>query len=430
VTGTGSGPRPDVEAKTTARGRRKLGVGLALFGAAFAVYLTTFSLAGEPFQSRWVYGADTSKPGLRLLEDPDTRALYHLRRRPLFVVVSAPVYEFGRAIFGGLPKTTGRNLALAFGPALAGALAVVVAWSVMRRVCGGSGLAAPALLLYAASGSTWFFASYPDSYAAAALAVNLFLLGLLRWPVGAIRAPALANALAALVSPPLLLLSVIPGLRYLRQGTAGLSRSARYAGAIALLYFLPVLLIGGLTTSGFKPARMGFLYRQLVNTANRPRNADVRADPATWAAVVANHALYATVTPIPNLGPDSNIRIDTHYPATAILESGAAYALVAWPFLALLVAGMALALGRPPPTLPFCRELLAFLAAYLALIGWVNPSEPFLYTAPLVLPLLVVPVAVFAQGPLRPGARAVAWVMAVGAAAINVRLVLFLRTLL
>ena len=431
MTETGGVLRSSADASHAGRSRRGVAIDIALFGVAFAVYLTAFSLTGEPFPKHWVYSTDTTEAGLRIFEDPDRWALYHLKRRPLFVVLSAPVFELGRGIFGGLDAPTGRNLALALGPALAGALAVVVAWRVLRRVCGDSGLAAPALLLYATAGSTLFFSGFPESYAAAALAVNLFLLGLLHWPAEAVVRPAIANALAALVSPPLVLLAVVPGVRYLRPGSrSGFGRVARYAGIVVALYFVPAVLLGGVTPFGFKPSRMGYLQKELHKSVEAERNRGLRSEPAAWAALVANHALYAIVSPPPEITPESHIEVDTHYRAGAIVRAGASYQIVAWPILAIVLCGLVAALRHPPPTLPFARELAVFLIAYLGLIGWANLSEPFLYTMPFLLPLLLLALAPLAQKTRTHGLQAFAWLLAAGSAAANLRLVLLLRTML
>ena len=411
--------------------KRNAATAVTIFVGAFAVYQASLSFCGKVLPTWWVFGADNYHWAFVDLAEGHRMTLYMVKKHVLFWVIEAPLYDLGRLVYGAVDGPAGTNLARHFPGAVVGAANVCTAWLLLRRVAGHAGLAAPFLLLYAASGSVWMFSSFPESYVLTALTTNLFLLSLLRPGPVPVALPALTNALAGLAAPQQILLAVVPGLLYLREGAR---RAWRRIGVYALIlvaaFGVPWLAANSITKDGLDPAAWRWGWFAFLRVLRNDPNLEARAHMGNaFLDVVTNHVLYATATPPLDPYPWQIPNDIQHPPWSAVFGAPLSYALVALALLALVLPGIGRALRQPPPTLPFARPLFLYLMIYLVFFTLVNPMDAYLPTAPFLLPWLSLASAGWSQAGAGTRVRAAAWVVAVACAATNAVFMLSLNQL-
>lgn len=344
--------------------------------AAFVLFQALLPLtAARPYPDFWHFGADSYRISFEKLGH-HPMAKYQTSKHPVYIVVAAPLYHAARAVYRRVaPEPLAENLALTFPVALLGALNTVVALLLFRGVGFALGPALLLVLLYAGSAAIVVFSTFPDSYICTTLLTNLFLLAWLHdrdlehWVL-----LAALTALAGFAAPQQMLLVLVPVAAMLAGGRsrADVVRVARYVATAVVLFAGPYFAQLAVFMSGDVTAFVNHETTRWSSLANL-------LDPRLWAAVLV---VFVSVSLMASV-PAAALEVVT-------LAELAAHAGVWLGGAGVLAYG---ALGRvwggrlTRRAREMCLGLVAFLAAYLAFFVWWTPTEAFIYSAPLVMPL-------------------------------------------
>lgn len=344
--------------------------------AAFLSYQALLPLsASRPYPDFWHFGADSYRIAVEKL-GRHPMAKYQTGKHPLYVVIAAPLYHAARAVYSRIaPEHLAENLALTFPVAVLGAVNAGVALVLFQTIGFTAGPALLVLLLYTGSGAIVVFSSFPDSYICTTLFTNLALLVWLRdrdlrhWPL-----LAAATAFAGFAAPQQMLLTLVPVGALLAGGRSRehVVRVAKYAVVATAVFAIPYFAQLAVFTSGQVGGFVGYEATRWASVGNL---IDVRL----WAAVLTVFMSLALVIAAPASALE----------AVTLTELSA--------HLGVWVSGAGVvaygAVGRwwcsrmPGGTREMCLGLASFVFAYLAFFVWWAPTEAFIYSAPIVMPL-------------------------------------------
>lgn len=351
-----------------------------ILAAAFLLYQALLPLSHtRPYPDFWHFGADSHRISFEQPGGPHDMARYQGSKHPLFVVIGAPLHRVARAVYRRVvPEPLAENLALTFPVAVLGALNAGVALLLFRAAGFALGPALLLVALYAGSAAIVVFSAFPDSYICTTFFTNLFLLAWLRdrdlehW-----RLLALLTALAGLAAPQQMLLTLVPIAALHAGGRLPVyaARAAKYGLTAVVLFALPFAAQLAIAMSGDVAGFVG-------HEATRWSSLDNLVDVQRWAAVLLVFMNIALVLSVPAE------TLETVELAGLIEHAGM------WLNGVVVLTYGAIGrvwCGRPAGhAREMCLSLVAFFAVYVAFFVWWTPTEAFIYSAPLVMPLWLV----------------------------------------
>jgi len=383
-----------------------------LFGSFFCLYTVSLPVFADGFVSSLIFGSDDM-----LAAYQGGRGRNLMDKHPLFIIVSGLYWAAGR-LFSWAPAELAQNLRMVFPVALLGAIAVCVAYRVFLRSGANNEQAVSFAVLYGISGTTWLFSSFPETYILTALCTNVFLWFILQTPkervARYINRAAILNAVACLASPQQVLLSIAPFVRWLTEGQ-GLStlirKCVRYAAAMLVLYFIPYEIYLKAVGKGW---RFGPVYLHVYGQLKH------LLEVRTIVVVAANFLLYSVVPPAvtPRSFTDPTFSILRLFSPEWIVVS---ILFLGWCFYSL--RGL-----RGSSAIKPAAAMAAFVCSYILFFVYFNPSEAYLYTAPALLPWLLLLQAGFCSrwNRFRRGAL---WVMIVAIVINNAQFRIYLQSI-
>jgi hypothetical protein len=379
-------------------------VAMAVVAAAFVVYQALLPLTtARHYPDFWHFGADSYRISVEKL-GRHPMAKYQTGKHPLYVVIAAPLYHAGRAVYSRVaPEPLAENLALTFPVAVLGAANAGVALLLFRCVGFAIGPALLLLLLYAGSAAIVVFSTFPDSYICTTLFTNLFLLAWLHdrelehWLLLAV-----ATALAGFAAPQQMLPTLVPAAALLAGGRSrgDVAPVLKYAAAAVAFFAGPYVAQLAVFTSGDVAGFVDHETSKWSSLANL-LNAQL------WASVLVVFVGVALMVSVPATALEAVTlaELATHAGVWLSFAGVLAYGTIGHVWCRRL-AGHAREM---------CLGLVAFLAAYLAFFVWWTPTEAFIYSAPFLMPLWLLLHAPWVDMQHRAG-----WRAAVAAAALAV----------
>jgi hypothetical protein len=377
--------------------------------AAFVLYQALLPLTtAQPYPDFWHFGADSYRISVEKM-GRHPMAKYQTSKHPLYIAIATPLYHAARVAYRQVaPEPLAENLALTFPVAVLGALNAGVALLLFRCVGFALGPALLVLLLYAGSAAIVVFSTFPDSYICTTLFTNLFLLAWLHdrdlehWLLLAV-----VTALAGFAAPQQMLLTLVPVAALLAGGRsrAHVARVATYVVVAVLLFSGPYLAQLAVLMSGDVT---GFVNHETTRWSSLWNVLDLRI----WAAVFLVFVSLSLVVaaPVATLEAVTLAELSMY---AGVWLSGASV-------LAYGAIGRAWSARMTAPAREMCLGLVVFFVAYLAFFVWWTPTEAFIYSAPLVMPLWLLLHAPWVEAQHRPGWRRAIAVAAVLVAAHSV----------
>lgn len=377
---------------------------IVVWASAFIVYQTTFistpRLFVSPETGRFAPSLDIPEHALALRGKPNET---DMRKHLLYAPLGRVLYRIANRLrlLHGSPYDAA---ALLFPQALYGATSVLAAYLLFLRLINRRRLAAGAACCYAFTYLAWLASSVPESYALTTLAVNLFLLFILRekiarWPIwcpatiGLITLCSLCDLrFVSLMAIPLCLAGCASDLKPAQR--IGLM-CAIVAGTFCLIGAAYVLYRHATGREAFGIAALWkwlSIYRPKV--ASGHRMLDLHAVARLMGSLV-NESISPFHTDVFNNCP------------AAIRKIHASLVCCFWMLSATLILAALRSIRMSILSSLGLRALLCWLVLHFIQLHLVFGGLGVPHAAPLVLPLilLIAPGVVMAWEPLRFGTK-------------------------